>query len=182
MALWPFCSFLFRVYYLSTNLLCMSDLFCFFCHIGTDHNNLGPKQRLRGQANVWQVPHQPPYPPELHFCVKPFYISFPGTVSWTAHFWCLFPPGHKKVLPLIPRPCCHMCPLPPIPTNPPVPSLSLFPCRNLFTFLLCTLTLVFFALLFRLRSQISCLPEGPVAPLNLLQVSYRPPNPPPMHF
>ena len=91
-------------------------------------------------------------------------------------------PGHKKVLPLIPRPCCHMCPLPPIPTNPPAPSLSLFPCPNLFTFLLCTLTLVFFALLFRFRSQISCLPEGPVAPLNLLQVPHRPPNPPPMHF
>ena len=69
-------------------------------------------------------------------------------------------PGHKKVLPPIPRPCCHICPLPPIPTNPPAPSLSLFPCPNLFTFLLCTLTLVFFAMLYthRLRSQI-CLPS-----------------------
>ena len=139
----------------SKNLLCMPDFF--FCHTGTGHNSLGPKRRLGGQANVWQVPH---HPPTLLNCI--FGLNLSPFLCQAHCLDCTFlvslfsglEPGRKKVLPPIPRPCCHMCPLPPIPTNPPAPSLSLFPCPNLFTFLLCTLTLFFFAMLYRLRSQI----------------------------
>ena len=135
---------------------------------------------------MWQVPHHPPT-----LLNRIFGLNLSPFLGQAHCLDCTFlvslfsglEPGHKKVLPPIPRPCCHICPLPPIPTNPPAPSLSLFPCPNLFTFLLCTLTLFFLlCCILGFAARFFCLPEGPVAPLNLQQVPPRPPNPPPIHF
>ena len=94
-------------------------------------------------------------------------ISFPNFLSLrTRHsrpsctffvsFFLVAGQGLKKVcLSLFPH-CCHVCDVAPIPTNPPVPHMSLFPLPNPFDFLLCTLTFVFVVFLFRLCSLFFC--------------------------